>query len=99
MAKDISNMQQQYQARDDTRAMAGHMNGTGCHNTVEFLSSYFKLRPSVEVPCRKCFVEVIASMQVVNHQKHICVANNNVLAPGHAPISSSTPGPLMFPSC
>ena len=94
MAKGISNMQQQYQARGDTRAIAGYMNGTGCHNTVEFLSSYFKLRPSVEVPCRKSFVEVIASMQVVNHQKHNCVANNNVWVPDMPPFPLVPRGPL-----
>ena len=33
-------------------------------------------------------------MQVLNHQKNICVANNNVFALRYAPISSSTPRPL-----
>ena len=33
-------------------------------------------------------------MQVVKRQKYICVANNNVLALGYAPISSSAPRPL-----
>ena len=33
-------------------------------------------------------------MQMVNHQKHICVANNNVLALGCAPIPSGAPRPF-----
>ena len=37
-------------------------------------------------------VAVIASMQVVNHQKYICVAN--VFALGYARIFSSVPRPL-----
>ena len=54
---------------------------TGNHNKVEFLPSNLKLRPSVEVPLSKDFVKVIASIQVVHHQKDICVANNNVSGP------------------